>query len=67
MYEKLSGKLKFFILVLKVPLKSIYRLLHFAINFLKCKASIYNSKKFNDPKFLKKIIGNNIFSYFSSI
>jgi len=58
MSERLSGKLKLLILIVKTPLKSVYRFLFSIKNFFDYKVSSYNNKKFDNLKFLKKIIGS---------
>ncbi|MCL6087383.1 MAG: heparinase II/III family protein [Actinobacteria bacterium] len=59
MSEKLSGKLKLFILIVKTPLKSVYGFICSIKNFFGYRASLYNNKRFNNLKFLRKIAGDN--------
>ena len=59
MSEKLRWKLKFFILILKVPLKLIYKAIAAIPDFFIYKFFVLNIQRFSDLKFLKKIIGNN--------
>ena len=59
MSEKLNRNLKFLILIIKAPLKSIYKAIAAIRDFYIYKFSVINIRKFSDLKFLKEIIGNN--------